>query len=86
MRQRLFAIGFTISILLASLIAPASVTQAQGRKIMETTRKADMKTLDGPAEYFTGKVTITGQFQRPDPSRVGGAIGVRQEAAGCRGE
>lgn len=46
---------------------------------MEITRKADMKTVDGPAKYFTGKVTITGQFQRPDPSRVGGAI-VRFEA------
>ena len=41
---------------------------------MEITRKADMKTVDGPAEYFTGKATITGQFQRPEPSRVSGAI------------
>jgi quercetin dioxygenase-like cupin family protein len=41
---------------------------------MEITRKAEMKTLDGPSEYFTGKVMIAGQFQRPDPSRVGGAI------------
>jgi quercetin dioxygenase-like cupin family protein len=41
---------------------------------MEIARKDDMKTVDGPAEYFTGKVTITGQFQRPDPSRVSGAI------------
>jgi len=41
---------------------------------MEVTRKAEMKTVDGPAEYFTGKVTITGQFQRPEPSRVSGAI------------
>ena len=41
---------------------------------MDVTRKADLKTVDGPADYFTGKVTITGQFQRPEPSRVGGAI------------
>ena len=41
---------------------------------MEVTRKADLKNVDGPAEYFTGKVTITGQFQREAPSRVGGAI------------
>lgn len=46
----------------------------QGAPRMQVSRKADMKTVDGPAEYFTGKVTITGQFQRPDPSRVGGAI------------
>jgi quercetin dioxygenase-like cupin family protein len=41
---------------------------------MEVMRKADQKTVDGPAEYFTGKATVTGQFQRPEPSRVSGAI------------
>ena len=41
---------------------------------MQIDRKADLKTVPGPAENFTGKVTITGQFQRPEPSRVGGAI------------
>lgn len=39
---------------------------------MEITRKADLKSMPGPAEWFTGKVTITGVFQRPDPARVGG--------------
>jgi quercetin dioxygenase-like cupin family protein len=42
--------------------------------IMDITRKADLKTVDGPPEYFTGKATITGQFQRQDPSCVSGAI------------
>jgi len=46
----------------------------EGSRIMDITRKADMKTVDGPADYFTGKVTITGQFQRLDPSRVSGAF------------
>ena len=41
---------------------------------MQIDRKAELKTIAGPAEYFTGEVTITGQFQRPAPSRVGGAI------------
>lgn len=41
---------------------------------MEITRKPDLQTVPGPEQYFTGKVTITGQFQRPEPSRVGGAI------------
>ena len=41
---------------------------------MPSTRKVEMKTVDGPADYFTGKVTVTGQFQRDEPSRVGGAI------------
>lgn len=41
---------------------------------MGISRQADQRTVDGQAEYFTGRVTITGQFQRPAPSRVGGAI------------
>ncbi|WP_084717910.1 (R)-mandelonitrile lyase [Sphingomonas sanxanigenens] len=46
----------------------------QGVPLVQIDHKSELKTIDGPAEYFTGKVTITGQFQRPDPSRVGGAI------------
>ncbi len=42
--------------------------------VMEITRKADQTTIEGPAEWFTGRVTISGQFQREAPSRVGGAI------------
>lgn len=41
---------------------------------MEITRKSDQTTAEGSAEYFTGRVTITGQFQREAPSRVGGAV------------
>ena len=41
---------------------------------MQVTRKADLQSVEGPAEYFTGKVTITGQFQRAELSRVSGAI------------
>jgi quercetin dioxygenase-like cupin family protein len=66
-------------VLPSSLMACASAqAQPQGSSIgegkMEITRKSDQKTVAGPADYFTGEVTITGQFQRPDPSRVGGAI------------
>jgi quercetin dioxygenase-like cupin family protein len=46
----------------------------QGARTMDVTRKADINTTDGPTDYFTGKVTITGQFQRSDPSRVSGAV------------
>jgi quercetin dioxygenase-like cupin family protein len=63
-----------VSLSLALVALTATAASAQEGRIMEITRKADMKTVDGPAEYFTGQVTITGQFQRPDPSRVGGAI------------
>jgi len=41
---------------------------------MSITRKKDLITTEGPAESFTGKVTITGQFKREEPSRVTGAI------------
>ena len=71
--------------LLAAIVLPAALaatapaqsqshSQQRGVEAMEVTRKADLKTIEGPAEWFTGKVTITGQFQRPEPSRMGGAI------------
>ncbi|HVF16111.1 MAG TPA: cupin domain-containing protein [Steroidobacteraceae bacterium] len=41
---------------------------------MEIKRKGELKRVTGPAEYFTGRVTITGQFQREAPSRVSGAV------------
>jgi quercetin dioxygenase-like cupin family protein len=64
---------------IAGTSAAAAQTQHGSRSIpgvtlMEVTRSDDMKTMEGPAEWFTGKVTITGQFQRSEPSRVGGAI------------
>jgi quercetin dioxygenase-like cupin family protein len=59
----------------AGALAVAGVAGAQDRSPrMDITHKADLKTVEGAAAYFTGKVTITGQFQRPAPSRVGGAI------------
>jgi len=30
--------------------------------------------VEGPAEFFTGRVTIRGQFSRDEPSRVTGAV------------
>jgi quercetin dioxygenase-like cupin family protein len=41
---------------------------------MRIDRKADLKTVEGPSEYFTGKATITGQFEREEPSDLTGAI------------
>ena len=59
---------------LAAAPAAAGDAPADRRPVMEVTRPADMKTVMGPPEWFTGKVTIRGQFERPAPSRVGGAI------------
>ncbi|MBB6193947.1 quercetin dioxygenase-like cupin family protein [Sphingobium wenxiniae] len=63
------------ALLLTAILASTEAGQAQERtKPMSITRKADLKTVDGPEQFFTGKATITGQFQREDPSRVSGAI------------
>ena len=55
-------------------IAAPPVLAQESTPVMDITRKADMQTVEGPAEYFTGRATITGQFQRPAPSRVSGAL------------
>lgn len=60
--------------MLASLVMTSTAVAQERTPIMEVTRKVDQKTIAGPADWFTGNVTITGSFQRPDPSRVGGAI------------
>lgn len=41
---------------------------------MAITRKSDLKVMQGPEDFFTGKVTVTGHFQREAPSRVTGAL------------
>ncbi len=48
---------------------------------MEITRKDEQQIIDGPAEWFTGKVTIKGMFARPEPSRLTGAIVTFQPGA-----
>jgi quercetin dioxygenase-like cupin family protein len=60
---------------IVTLLLPISFAQAQrGIPDMPIARKLAMKTVEGPEANFTGQVTITGQFQRDDPSRVSGAI------------
>ncbi|MFX8813275.1 hypothetical protein ABTM61_20310, partial [Acinetobacter baumannii] len=62
-----------LAIVLAAVVSATGAAAAQeGITTMDITRKADLKTVDGPPEYFTGKVTVTGAFQRPDPSRMSG--------------
>lgn len=56
-----------------SLAASPALAQ-ESTPVMDITRKTDMQTVEGPAEYFTGRATITGQFQRPAPSRISGAL------------
>ena len=59
---------------IAALSLAGAAAAQEGRNAMEITRKADQTVVEGPKEYFTGKATITGQFQRAAPSRVTGAI------------
>ena len=40
----------------------------------EIMSKDAQAVVEGPAQYFTGRVTIRGQFSRDEPSRVTGAI------------
>jgi quercetin dioxygenase-like cupin family protein len=61
-----------IGMCLATLLLPASVQAQQRATNMSITRKVDMRPVDGPADYFTGKVTTLGQFVRDEPSRVSG--------------
>jgi hypothetical protein len=41
---------------------------------MQITSKAGLQPVVGPADYFPGRATVTGQFQREEPARVSGAI------------
>lgn len=65
----------TVLVAATALVGVQSPAHSQeGAPVMEITRKADQSTVEGPAEWFTGRVTISGQFQREAPSRVGGAV------------
>ncbi|MDO6416292.1 cupin domain-containing protein [Sphingomonas sp. BIUV-7] len=70
---RRIALGLALTFLDAASSA-AQTPHQTGHVAMDIIRKADLKTTEGPGEYFTGKVTVTGQFQREAPSRVGAAI------------
>ena len=56
---------------LTALIAGCAHAGDDQLKIL---RKADQVSVEGPAEFFTGKATITGNFTREEPSRISGAI------------
>src|SRR4051794_40976660 len=74
-RKRATALSIASVLIATSASAqPQRTTRATGAKQMEITRKADLKSMAGPSEWFTGKVTVTGVFQRSNPARVGGGI------------
>lgn len=55
-------------------LSPGAAPNEEGTADMEIKRKADLETVEGPEEFFSGKATITGQFKRSEPSRLTGAI------------
>jgi quercetin dioxygenase-like cupin family protein len=64
-----------LAILAVALMTAANAPPVEGEThTMEIKRKADLETIDGPEEFFTGKATITGGFNREEPSRLTGAI------------
>jgi quercetin dioxygenase-like cupin family protein len=48
---------------------------------MQITRHASGSADKGPADYFTGSVSLESRFQAPAPARVGGAIVTFQPGA-----
>jgi quercetin dioxygenase-like cupin family protein len=40
----------------------------------EIMARATQDEVEGPPEFFTGRVTVRGQFSREEPSRVTGAV------------
>ena len=47
----------------------------------EIMSRDSQEEIEGPAQFFTGRVTIRGQFARDEPSRVSGAIVTFQRGA-----
>lgn len=74
MSRKLDVIMKLATFLVAVMTSASAAPTQEGMRAMNITRKADLTTVDGPQEFFTGKATITGQFQREAPSRVTGAI------------
>lgn len=65
----------TFGALMATLtLAPLGGEPQIGSQDMQIVRRQDQTALPGPDAWFTGAVTISGQFQREAPSRVGGAV------------
>jgi quercetin dioxygenase-like cupin family protein len=62
------------ALVLGTLSLASAAMAQEGSSLMQINRKANQTVVQGPEAYFTGKATITGQFQREAPSRVTGAI------------
>lgn len=58
----------------AAVALATSNGTTEGASEMNIDRKSDQQVVKGPADYFTGNVTIRGMFARDEPSRVTGAI------------
>ena len=61
-------------LLIALAPTGGALATEKGSDTMKINRKADQQSIEGPAENFTGKATISGFFRRDEPSRLTGAF------------
>lgn len=66
--------AIVVAIAATTAIPTGAMALQEGQQTMTITRKQDQQSIEGPAENFTGKATITGMFAREAPSRMTGAI------------
>ena len=57
-------------LLIALAPTGGALATEKGSDTMKINRKADQQSIEGPAENFTGKATISGFFRRDEPSRA----------------
>ena len=75
-RLRLFNPGRGALVLLVFLLPIGVVARAEigARSGMEVSRSDSRKPMPGPAQFFTGRATITPLFDPKGPSQVGAAL------------
>jgi len=62
----------TPALIFAAMALPFGAALAQSNQEVAVQRASAQKPTDGPAQNFTGKVSVTGRFQGTAPARVGG--------------
>ena len=72
LRSTVAGAALTIPAALAAQAQPASTQEGSETK-MEITRNGDQPSIEGPGDWFTGRVRIDHLFQASPPARAAGA-------------
>lgn len=72
MRRAARAVLAAVGLVSLSVVAMANMTQSDQQGV-SVIRAGAGPSIEGPADYFTGKVQVDGRFQREAPARIGGA-------------